>query len=140
MDKRSGIDIPATAPSRFDPEGLKFSDVTAINVARCLRWHGAAGVDDWSPERWMVATMGELGEAANVLKKMFRVMDGIANINDADRNVATIGAATAKLGEECADTFLYLNLFCARTGINLASEIIKKFNATSERYGFPERL
>lgn len=118
---------------------LTFAEVTDENIKRCVRWHGN-GIHDWTPERWMVATTGELGEAANALKKLFRIQDAIANINDPGRDLQTRGAAIEKIAEECADTFLYLNLFCASLGITLEKEIIKKFNATSEKYGFPERL
>ena len=118
---------------------LTFDQVTAVNVARCDRWH-KHGINDWSPERWYTATGGELGEVGNALKKLFRIEDEIANISDPERQISTRAEAVAKIAEECADTFLYLNLFCARLGIVLADEVVKKFNATSERYGFPERL
>lgn len=120
-------------------EELTFSRVTEINLARCNRWH-KGGISDWTPERWMTATVGELGEAANALKKLFRVDDEIASINEADRQIDTRTQAIDKIAEEVADTFIYLNLFACRLGIDLAAEVVKKFNATSERYGFPERL
>lgn len=118
---------------------LTFAEVTAANVARCDRWH-KHGINDWSPERWLVATSGELGEVSNALKKLFRIEDDIANISDADRQLSTRDDAIKKIAEECADTFIYLNLFAARLGIDLASEVVAKFNATSQRYGFPERI
>ena len=31
----------------------------------------------WDLNRWMVATLGELGEAANIIKKLNRVADGV---------------------------------------------------------------
>lgn len=44
------------------------------NVARCVAPNGFNHpLDGWSLSDWMVATMGELGEAANVLKKLNRV-------------------------------------------------------------------
>ena len=120
-------------------ETLTFAAITAVNVARCNRWH-KGGINDWTPERWMTATTGELGEAANALKKLFRIDDDIANINEADRQISTRQEAIDKIAEEVADTFIYLNLFACRLGIDLATEVVKKFNSTSERYGFPERL
>lgn len=88
----------------------------------------------------MTATMGELGEAANALKKLFRVEDEIVNINEPGRQLQTRQEAIDKIGEELADTFIYLNLLACRLDINLAKEVINKFNATSIKYGFPERL
>lgn len=118
---------------------LTFSEITIKNLTRCLRWH-KNGITDWSPERWMTATMGELGEAANALKKLFRVEDEIVNINEPGRQLQTRQEAIDKIGEELADTFIYLNLLACRLDINLAKEVINKFNATSIKYGFPERL
>ena len=122
-----------------DAANLTFTQVTVANVSRCDRWH-KGGINDWTPERWMTATTGELGEAANALKKLFRIDDEIANISEADRQISTRQEAIDKIAEEVADTFIYLNLFAHRLGIDLAAEVVKKFNATSERYGFPERL
>jgi NTP pyrophosphatase (non-canonical NTP hydrolase) len=118
---------------------LTFSRLTSTNIARVNRWH-KGGVHDWSPERWMTATLGELGEAANALKKLFRIEGGLPNINAADRDLQTRSAALEKIGEEVADTFIYLNLFACSLEIRSDEEIIKKFNATSAKYGFPERL
>ena len=120
-------------------ETLTFAEITVANVARCNRWH-KGGINDWTPERWMTATTGELGEAANALKKLFRIDDDIANISEADRQISTRQEAIDKIAEEVADTFIYLNLFACRLGIDLAAEVVKKFNSTSERYGFPERI
>lgn len=125
--------------SRSAPPALTFADVTAANVARCNRWH-KGGLGDWSVADWAVAMAGEAGEVCNAVKKLRRVEDEIANISDEGRLLATREQAIAKIGEELADTFLYLNLLGVRLGINLADQVVAKFNATSERYGFPERL
>mgnify|MGYP001596122303 CR=1 FL=1 len=110
-----------------DKNTLTFHHVTAVNIERCNRWH-KNGINDWLPERWITATLGELGEAANALKKLFRVEDDIANINDVSRQILTRSEAIDKIAEEVADTFIYLNLFAARLDIDLAEEVIKKFN------------
>ena len=118
---------------------LTFSDVTKANVARCDRWH-KGGLADWSVADWAVAMAGEAGEVCNAIKKLRRIEDEIANISDPDRQLSTRAHAIVKIGEELADTFLYLNLLAARLDIDLPAEIVTKFNATSQRYGFPERL
>lgn len=118
---------------------LTFEEVTAANVARCNRWH-KTGMTDWSVSDWAVAMAGEAGEICNAVKKLRRVEDEIASINDPDRQLSTRQEAITKIGEEIADTFLYLNLLAVRLGIHLPTEVVKKFNATSERYGFPERI
>jgi len=118
---------------------LTFAEVTAVNVARCDRWH-KNGLTDWNVADWAVAMAGEAGEVCNAVKKLRRLEDEIANISDPDRQLSTRQEAIAKIGEEIADTFLYLNLLAVRLGIDLPAEVVRKFNATSERYGFPERL
>ena len=118
---------------------LSLAELSTTNLARCARWH-KGGITDWSPERWLTATTGELGEAANALKKLFRVEDGIANINEPGRHLDDRTKAIAAIGEELADTLIYLELLAQSLGIDLAAEVIEKFNKTSGKYGFPERL
>lgn len=79
---------------------------------------------------------GESGEAGNVVKKLRRVeTDHIGRPGEQDTAVLL-----AKLGAELADTIIYADLLATYYGIDLASAIVKKFNQTSEEYGFPERL
>lgn len=123
----------------IEPRRLTFDEVTRVNVARCDRWH-TGGIADWSVADWALAMAGEAGEVCNAVKKLRRVEDEIANISDPDRQLSTREEAIKKIGEEIADTFLYLNLLACRLGLSLPDEVIAKFNSTSERYGFPERL
>jgi NTP pyrophosphatase (non-canonical NTP hydrolase) len=118
---------------------LTFREVSEINLRRCERWH-QGNIAAWSVSDWAVAMAGEAGEACNAVKKLRRVEDEIASINDPERQISSRREAIGKIGEELADTFLYLDLLAQRLGIDLAAEIRAKFNRTSERYGFPERL
>lgn len=118
---------------------LMFDDVTRANVSRCNRWH-KGGIEDWSVQDWAVAMAGEAGEVCNAIKKLRRIEDDIANISEPERQLSTRAEAVQKIGEEIADTFLYLNLLAARLGLSLPEQVVKKFNSVSERYGFPERL
>lgn len=118
---------------------MNIDKIARASVSRSTRWH-PGGLTDWSPAEWAVAMAGECGEACNAVKKLRRVEDGIANKNDPGRELLTRPAAIAAIGEELADTFLYMVLLAARLDIDLSAAIVVKFNATSERYGFPERL
>ena len=153
---RNAMGLP---PKDTRVAALTFAEVTRVNLARCERWH-PGGIADWTPERWMTATEGELGElgeavihlmlftaikaklgeAGNALKKLFRVEDDIANINAVGRDIRSREEAVAFIAKEAADTFLYLNLLCCRLGIDLPTAVAETFNATSVKYGFPERL
>jgi NTP pyrophosphatase (non-canonical NTP hydrolase) len=84
--------------------------------------------------------MGELGEAANAIKKLRRIEDGIANISDPERQLSAREEAVLKIADELADTLIYLDLLAQRLGVDLAAAVVSKFNAVSEKYGFPERL
>ena len=45
-----------------------------------------------------------------------------------------------KLGFECADVLIYLDLLAHKYNIDLSAAVIAKFNQTSVAYGFPQRL
>lgn len=169
--------------------------LSEVNASRCIRWHGPAGLVDWSPERWLVATMGELGElaltdddrnaeaadvaiyaelfaqrigiklgelepdvdmtmiatfdgeiklctgqlgeAANVLKKAFRIEMNMANISEKERQISTLEDAYKTIGQHLMNL---IHILDEMTYSDLEEAIIRKFNATSEKYGFPERL
>lgn len=118
---------------------LTFAKVTKANLSRASKWH-KNGITDWTVADWAVAMEGEAGEACNAIKKLKRIEDGLENINEPDRQLSTKEQAVAAIGEELADTFIYLNLLACRLGLDLPTEIINKFNKTSKRYGFSERL
>lgn len=57
-------------------------DLTSFSNANRTRCESSRGfnhsLDSWSTSDWLVAVMGELGEAANIVKKLNRVRDNIA--------------------------------------------------------------
>lgn len=112
---------------------MTFQRFSAINHARC-RDGFKHDLGDWSPSDWMVATMGELGEAANVLKKLNRERDGIKG------NTATADVLREQLARELADTFIYLDLMSQALGIDLESAVRRTFDAKSLQIGYPHLL
>lgn len=128
---------------------LTFDQVTATNRERCERWH--PGFDyppmltedsdpvvlfgQWNGADWSNAMQGEAGEAGNVVKKLRRKDGGLRGAVDPERD-----ELLRMLGDELADTFLYLDLLATYYAIDLPAAIVRKFNAISEREGFPERL
>lgn len=131
---RQAVGLPAAGGP------LTFARLTEQNVLRCRRWH-ANGVEDWTAERWLLAAAGELGEAANAMKKMWRLQEGISNPNNVtSEQITSVKKAVDYIGKELADTLLYLNLTAVRLGINLEDKVVQVFNAKSEELGFPERL
>lgn len=114
---------------------LSFHDLRDTNVERCKRWHPGFPDDDWTVADWSNAAAGEMGEAANVVKKIRRGQFGHPGANDPSRQVLL-----DMLANEIADTVIYLDLLAAHAGIDLATAVRRKFNEVSEREGFPERL
>lgn len=87
-------------------------------------------LDAWSLSDWMTATLGELGEAANVAKKLNRIRDGVRG------NRETEDVLRARLGSEIADAFIYLDLMAQSQGLRLSEIVRASFDAKSEQIGY----
>jgi NTP pyrophosphatase (non-canonical NTP hydrolase) len=103
------------------------------NRARCESTNGFYHkLNDWSQSDWMVAIIGELGEAANIVKKLNRVRDCIPG------NAETPEQLYRKLENEIADVYIYLDLFCQAAGIDLEAAVNRVFDAKSKQIGYVE--
>jgi NTP pyrophosphatase (non-canonical NTP hydrolase) len=89
-------------------------------------------LDSWSLSDWMTAVTGELGEAANVVKKLNRVRDDIPG------NTETPEVLWEKLADELADTVIYLDLLAQAAGFDLEEIRERKFQKTSDKLGYKE--
>jgi NTP pyrophosphatase (non-canonical NTP hydrolase) len=114
---------------------LSFASLSQINRQRCQRWHPGFPEDSWTGADWSNAMQGEAGEAGNVVKKLRRAELGTQGALDPPAL-----ALRAQLGDEIADTVIYADLLAQFYGLDLALCVARKFNAVSEREGFPERL
>lgn len=111
---------------------LTFEQFAKHNRARCESLSGFNHkLDSWSLSDWMTATMGELGEAANVAKKLNRIRDGIPG------NKLSEPELQVMLKNEIADVFIYLDLMAQSQGINLEEAVRDAFNAKSRELGCP---
>lgn len=90
---------------------------------------------DWSLSDWITAITGELGEAANIVKKLNRIRDGVAGNKESE----TESALLEKFKNELADVAIYLNLIFQRQGSDMGSRMVQVFNAKSEQLGCPIR-
>jgi NTP pyrophosphatase (non-canonical NTP hydrolase) len=114
---------------------MQFNDFSVFNRQRCEAEKGFNHkLASWSLSDWMTATLGELGEASNVAKKLNRIRDGIPG------NKETETELRAALADEIADTFIYLDLLAQSQGINLEAAVIDKFNRTSAKIGYANTL
>lgn len=111
---------------------MRMEDFSSENRARCESPKGFNHkLNLWSLSDWFTATMGELGEAANIAKKLNRVRDGIPGNSELPDELQN------KLADEIADTFIYLDLLAQSEGINLADAVAAKFDKTSLKIGYP---
>lgn len=109
-------------------DGLTLNVLREANVARIPQFKNAKGEpahekedgSDWSLNDWLTAVVGELGEAANLLKKI-------------RRGDFTIDQARPELADELADVLTYLDILASQCGINLGKATIDKFNRVSQK-------
>lgn len=114
---------------------MNLKEFSRVNRERCESPQGFNhALNSWSLSDWITALVGELGEAANVAKKLNRVRDGIPG------NKETEAELREKFARELADTFIYLDLTAQAAGIDLPAVVAAVFNAKSEQIGSPIRF
>ena len=117
------------------PAQLTFERFGEINRQRCESSDGFKHqLASWSTSDWFTAVMGELGEAANVAKKLNRYRDGVPG------NKESADALREKLRRELGDTFVYLDLLCQSLGFNIGAAATDVFNAKSDEIGCSIRM
>ena len=114
---------------------LTFNELRQANINRLPTFKNSRGEpahskpdgSDWCLAQWCNAVTGELGEAANLIKKI-------------ERGDFTLDEKREELGKEFADIVTYLDILSLQAGVNLGEATIDKFNEVSERVGSPVRL
>jgi len=117
------------------PAELTFGELRRANKRRLPLFknrkgepaHSKPDGSDWCLAQWSNAVCGELGEAANIIKKI-------------ERGDMTLDEARTDLAMELADAATYLDLLAFRAGIELDEAVRVKFNAVSSRVGCEVRL
>jgi NTP pyrophosphatase (non-canonical NTP hydrolase) len=108
--------------------GLTFRTLRDANKARLplfrdnkmRKCHSKEDGSDWSPAQWLQAVIGELGEYANMRKKV-------------ERGDYTLEDALPNLSDELADVVIYLDILADQLGIDLGKAIMSKWNKTSKK-------
>lgn len=109
--------------------------ISEVNRARAIEWHRQGS--PWLSVDWSNAVAGEAGELCNVVKKIRRLETRVIAKRATENNMSVL---IDKAAGEIADVYIYLDLTAAYFGIDLPEAIRRKFNATSEEFGFPHRL
>jgi NTP pyrophosphatase (non-canonical NTP hydrolase) len=111
-------------------DGLTFNNLRGANKARLPQFKNSKGEpahsepdgSDWKLSAWCNAVCGELGEAANIIKKI-------------ERGDLTLEEARPALAKEFADIITYLDITAMRAGVDLGQATMDKFNEVSKRVG-----
>ena len=114
---------------------LSLSTLRRANIDRLPQFKNARGEpahrkpdgSDWKLSAWCNAVLGELGEAANMIKKI-------------ERGDMTLYEARADLAREFADVLTYLDILAHQAGIDLDAATEMKFNEVSRRVGATTRI
>lgn len=114
---------------------LTFDTLRQANVSRLPLFKNSRGEpahsqpdgSDWSLSGWSNAVLGELGEAANLIKKI-------------ERGDFTLEEKREELGKELADVQTYLDILAFRANVDLGRATQNKWNEISQRVGCPLRL
>ena len=78
----------------------------------------------WTPAHWMQALVGEVGELANILKKV-------------DRGDFPMADVRIDVARELADIQTYLDILALKLDVDLGAATVDKFNEVSDRVGAP---
>lgn len=111
----------ATRVRKLKERGIAMLTFMQLRMANVQR-DGAFNTSHWELAHWFCALIGEVGEAANIVKKI-------------DRGDFTIEQARGELADELADIQTYLDLIAYKAGIDLAMATTEKFNKVSNRIG-----
>ena len=114
----------------YRTDGLTFNTLRGANMARLPQFknrkgepaHSEADGSDWKLSAWCNAVTGELGELANLIKKI-------------ERGDMTLDEARPDVADELADVVTYLDILAFRCGVDLGSATMDKFNRVSDRVG-----
>jgi NTP pyrophosphatase (non-canonical NTP hydrolase) len=114
---------------------MKFKSFSSANRRRCEHPDGFNhAIGSWSGSDWMTALVGEIGEAANLIKKLNRSRDGVRGNKQTDEVLHT------NLALELGDAFIYLDLIAQRYGIDLGEAARRSFNMKSAEIGYRVEL
>lgn len=113
---------------------MHISTFSRINRQRCEAPDGFNhDLNSWSGPDWLTALVGEIGEAANLMKKLNRIRDGIPG-NKEGEDEETL---RCRLRKEFADAYIYLDLLMQSYGVDAEKAVTEKFIETSRAIGYP---
>jgi NTP pyrophosphatase (non-canonical NTP hydrolase) len=114
---------------------MNLKEFSQVNKERCESPDGFNhSIKSWDASDWCTATLGELGEAANIVKKLNRARDGVPGNKNTPKELKEM------LASEIADTFIYLDLFAQYLHLDLGEIVQKTFDKKSKEIGYTELI
>jgi len=111
---------------------MDFQEFSRRNRKRCEAPNGFNHpLHMWDRSDWFLAVIGEMGEAANIAKKLNRVRDGHGY-----QNKETPDELRIKFRKELGDALVYLDLLAQSEGFDLLDAAIEVFEAKSTEIGY----
>ena len=107
------------------PTKLTFDQLSEANRVRQLEVPIFQGCITWTPSDWMLAITGEIGEAANWMKKRKR--------GDEDASISNIL-------KELADVIIYTDILIQFYHCDTGAVVAEKFDEVSDRVGSTVKL
>ncbi len=104
----------------YGTDGLTFNTLREANLVRQKEVKIYQPSKKWIPAQYMNALIGEIGEAANLIKKF-------------DRGDFTMEEGRQRIADELADAQCYLDMVAHRCGIHLGEATMHKWNEVSRR-------
>ncbi len=129
VDTRA-LGVPPTHEHTLSFKNLRFANVQRLPLFKDAKGrpaHSKPDGSDWSIAEWLMAVVGELGEFANLQKKVIR-------------GDLTADEAKEALAKEIADVIIYMDLLAFQFRLDLGEIVIKKWNETSGKVDVNLRL
>lgn len=101
-------------------KSLNYREFQKINKERCDLWHAD---HEWTPNMFFIEFLGELGELANIVKKLNRYKTGATGNRISEQGLK------AKLPGEMADVQITFDLWAQSLGIYIC-DILSKEHST----------
>lgn len=124
--------IQEATPKSYE---LSFDEFSRKNAQRADMWHQGT---PWSNSDWFTATVGELGELGNLIKKLNRIRDGLQGNSVSDHGMPL--NMTLEIMKEIGGAYAYLDLLARNMNVKMSDCVRYEFNRVSERNDFDIKI
>lgn len=109
---------------------IEYDNLDDALDARQREWMSDGEGENLPKEFYAIELVGEIGELFNVIKKLMREEYGVRGSRATQKDKE----------EEFGDVLICIKNMACKFGVDLEKVAREKFNATSEKYNFPQRV